>query len=311
MYTLQSILNWNPDLFNGINVNLLNILLDMSENIPPVNQDTLISNIILRCGLLQPVYGEPNLLQDQIKLWWESNYYNFFFMWRGMHLQYNPIENYDRYENSQHKLEYDHNSTDSGTDTEKNSGTDTEKNSGIDTEQNSGVDTEHNSGNDITQNTGTDTTSNSGSDTSIDSQSDTTSEQVSAFNANSYQPKKETTTQYGKQNTLKHGLQTDITYGGKSTLTHGLQKDYKHGLQKDYKYGLQKDLTYGMQKDFIHGKSNKYEGHDMDTYAAHAHGNIGVTTNQKMLTQELLLRQKNVYEFIADSFESNICITVY
>lgn len=263
MYTLQSILNWNPALFEGVDVTPFNALINPQENIPEIIQDTLISNIILRCGLLQPVYGEPQLLQAQIKLWWQSNLYNFFQIWRGMHLQYSPIENYDRYENSRRKLNYNDTSKDTGTDTEKNSG------------------------DDVTKNTGVDTTCDSGSDISTDSQSDTTEEQVSAYNVSNYQPKSETTTRYGKQNTYKHGKQTDIKYGGKSTLTHGMQRDY------------------------IHGKTNTYIGEDIDEYGAHLHGNIGVTTNQQMLQQELALRQKSVYEIIATHFEDNICITIY
>lgn len=263
MYTLQSILNWNTNLFNGVDVTPFNALIIENENIPPIEQDSLVSNILLRCGLLQPIYGEPNLLQSQIGLWWKSNIFNFYQIWRGMHLSYNPIENYDRYENTQRNLKYDHTSNDSGTDTQKNSG------------------------NDITKNTGTDTTKDSGSDTSTDSKQDITEEKISAFNENSYQPKSQNTVQYGKQNTFQHGKQTAITYGGTSTLTHGMETQY------------------------IHGKENKYIGDDKDIYASHMHGNIGVTTNQQMLTQELILRQKNVYEYIADNFEANICITVY
>lgn len=231
MYTLQSILNWNQDLFSGINVDIFNHLINTEEKIPSIVQDTLVSNIILRCGLLQPVYGEPNLLQSQIKLWWQSNYYNFFQMWRGMHLEYNPIENYNRFEDSKRKLDYD----------------------------------------DTTEDSGSDTSTNSGNDVSTDSQSDTTEEQVSAYNVSTYQPKTETTIRYGKQNTLQHGRKTTLQYG----------------------------------------KSNKYTGHDTDEYHAHTHGNIGVTTNQQMLQQELELRQKSVYDMIADNFESHICITVY
>lgn len=262
MYTLQSILNWNNNIFDGINVSDFNSLIT-DTSVPPLEEDTLVSNIILRCGLLQPVYGEPLLLQAQITLWWKSNYRNFYDIWRALHLNYSPIENYDRYESSVRKVGKEGTAKDSGTDTERSSG------------------------DDVTKNTGSDTTHSAGTDTSTDAKQDVTTNTVSAFNATDYQPKNETTIAYGKENTYKTDRDTTIDYGGISTVTHGMQRDFTHGKQSEF-------------------TENQNEG-----YETHIHGNIGVTTNQQMINQELLLRQKNAYEYFADNFEQNICITVY
>ena len=59
----------------------------------PIDGDLLKSYIIRRCGLLQPIYGEPNLFKMQIKMWYQSN------QWRMSHLvkmllaDYSPAEN--------------------------------------------------------------------------------------------------------------------------------------------------------------------------------------------------------------------------
>lgn len=43
----------------------------------------------------------------------------------------------------------------------------------------------------------------------------------------------------------------------------------------------------------------------------HTHGNIGVTSNQKMVNEELELRLMDVTKFIIDDFKNHFCILVY
>lgn len=47
------------------------------------------------------------------------------------------------------------------------------------------------------------------------------------------------------------------------------------------------------------------------THTNHTHGNIGVTTNQQMIREELELRQKDVDDYIINDFIKKFCITVY
>ena len=45
---------------------------------------------------------------------------------------------------------------------------------------------------------------------------------------------------------------------------------------------------------------------------SHTHGNIGVTTNQKMIAEEIELRAKNdITHFIVEDFKRNFCLLVY
>lgn len=46
------------------------------------------------------------------------------------------------------------------------------------------------------------------------------------------------------------------------------------------------------------------------TYSQHLHGNIGVTTNQQMIRDELDLRKFNIYTYIAEDFFDNLMIGV-
>ena len=75
--------------------------IDLFENCTtpePIDVDLLKSYIMRRCGLLQPVYGEPLLFKMQTKMWFDSN------QWRMEHLvkmllaEYEPHENVFEYE---------------------------------------------------------------------------------------------------------------------------------------------------------------------------------------------------------------------
>lgn len=47
------------------------------------------------------------------------------------------------------------------------------------------------------------------------------------------------------------------------------------------------------------------------THSGRAHGNIGVTTTQKMIEEERRVSGFNIYDYIADSFKKRFCILVY
>lgn len=47
------------------------------------------------------------------------------------------------------------------------------------------------------------------------------------------------------------------------------------------------------------------------TDTAHVHGNIGVTTNQQMINEELELRKKDIYNMICEEFKQEFCILLY
>lgn len=50
---------------------------------------------------------------------------------------------------------------------------------------------------------------------------------------------------------------------------------------------------------------------DEEKHGLHSHGNIGVTTNQEMITEELELRKFNIYKYIALEIENEFTIPVY
>ena len=105
MWTLQSLLDYcekrDIDIFEGCTAP------------EPINIDLLKSHIMLRCGLLQPIYGEPLIFKMQTKMWFDAN------QWRMDHLvkmlvaDYSPAENI--YEHDEWTEEHSGTDKDGGT----------------------------------------------------------------------------------------------------------------------------------------------------------------------------------------------------
>ena len=178
----------------------------------PLDITRVKSEIMKRCGLLRPVYGEPLVFRELCKLWFDNNQWNFEHIVKIINANYSPIENV---------YESDHYTT---------------------------------------KHTGTDKRALSGTDTVTDGSS--TEHQVSAFNSSGYQP------------SSKDSNSGDI------------------------------DTKYGKKDDFTHGH--------IETYDRLRHGNIGVTTNDALILEELSMLEKfNPYDWIAAKFERENFLQIY
>ena len=194
----------------------------------PLDIDLVKDNIIKRCGLLRPVYAEPEVFQALTKMWFDSNQWNFDHLVKIINANYSPIENV---------YESDHYST-------KHTGTDKRAFGGSDSDQLSGTDT-------VTDGSATEHT-------------------VAGYNSSSYSPS---------------------------------SKDSNSG-DIDTKYGKKDTFTYGKTDDFTHGH--------IETYDRLRHGNIGVTTNDQLINEELELLEKfNHYDWIAAKFERENFLQLY
>lgn len=140
------------------------------------------------------------------------------------------------------------------------------------------------------QNSGTDQrkiTSNGTDNRDIqESGEDVKTREVSAFNSSNYEPDNKETVKYGKK------TEDDLTH---EKVTDDIQV-----------YGKITDdsTTYGRQiREDTNGTSK---------YVEHTHGNIGVTTNQQMIQEELeLLESFDIYDWIAAKMEKELFLQVY
>lgn len=263
----------------------------------PLNLDTALSAIMVRCGLLTPVYNDPETFRNATAVWFERKQWTFEHLIAVIQSEYSPIENV--FEDRKERTTYNSHDTHtggykdagSGKDTVKDSGKDTEALSGKDTEALSGTDTEAHSGTDQRdiQNSGTDTTTNT----------------ISAFNTATYQPDNKTDFLNGKK------VDDDLTHGESIGTTYGKQSDMTYGKQTDTSYGKQTDTTYGKAVTRSYENDKMTKG-GYDEISMNRHGNIGVTSAQDLINQELeLLRHFDIYGYIAECFEADNMIFVY
>lgn len=222
----------------------------------PFDINIVIDNIMRRCGLLTPIYNEPDVFKNLTKMWFDSNQWNFDHLAKVYNADYSPIENV---------YESDHW-------TEENSGTDKRALAGTDEERSSGADT-------FTHGM---TNTESGDDSVQHGLS--TEHQVSAYNSGGYQASSK-----------------DVN-SGTDTTTYG--KTVKSSGDDVTAYGKIDSMTYGKTDDFTHG-------HNI-TYDRLRHGNIGVTTNNALIGEELSMLEKfNPYDWIAAKFERENFLQIY
>lgn len=83
---LNNIIQYNPDWF------------ELAVLPSGIDKQTLKETIIFRCGLLTPVYGEPDLFQKFVGHWFAKQYNNIERLISLYAAQYDPLRNYDRTE---------------------------------------------------------------------------------------------------------------------------------------------------------------------------------------------------------------------
>lgn len=84
--TLNDIARLEPALFNDFRVPV------------GLKREDVVNTIMVRCGLLRPLYPEPETFKALINIWFVQKAYTFDKLVETMSLEYNPLENYDRME---------------------------------------------------------------------------------------------------------------------------------------------------------------------------------------------------------------------
>lgn len=181
----------------------------------PLNIDMVKNAIMIRCGLLTPVYQDPETFTDVTTVWFARMQWTFEHILNIVQSEYSPIENV--FEERTEETAYGHTNTKTGGYKDKEGGKDTVALSGSDTTELSGTDER-----DIS-NSGTDTTTNT----------------ISAYNASTYQPDNESATSHG------HTVDDDITYGKSEETTYGKSEDKTYGHNIERVYNSEKDTQGG------------------------------------------------------------------
>lgn len=234
----------------------------------PIDAGRVRAAIMMRCGLLEPIYSEPDVFRQMLAQWFDNRTWNFEHLIKIIQAEYSPIENTDKY--SDHRITRD--------------GSDTTTHSGSDIINTQGSENAEAGGSDSVRSGGTDT------ETRTPNLTSTRVDEISAENASGYQADaRHTDEDTGSETTaMQHGKTETTTYGKTNDITRAETQTTQHG----------------------HVETKSYDGGE--SYTEHTHGNIGVTTNQQMITEELeLIRRFNIYDWIAERVEADLFVMVY
>ena len=238
----------------------------------PLDAEKCKSAILMRCGLLEPVYNDPRVFREMIYTWFHIRDWNFKHLIAIIQAEYSPIENTDRY--SEHTV------TNSGSDSRKYGGSDETKRIASDTVNGSSEESTSR------------TESGRDSRTRTPNLQSLTIDEISAENANDYQPD-------SQHRTSDSGSET--TAG----TSDGEESERRNGSRAE-------TGSHSSTETNSYGKTETGSRNGKETYTEHTHGNIGVTSNVQLINEETeLLRRFNVYDWIAERVEETFFIMVY
>ena len=290
-----------------------NTVFDLMEIPEELDKDTLVQNLLAETAELEVLYPNPVVFKNLVAIWSNKQIDIWKKLYATTQYEYNPIENYNRYETG----------TDSGTGRTTHSGTDTTTGStthgGTDTTTGStthgGTDRRTEAithGGSETENTTT-SIEQGGQDTVTGT--DTKGHWIAGFNSSASgnddglvkqtrdQDDGSTETEYGK---TEDGTGTKTTTFGK---TENVTETNQHGETITTQGGITHGETIATQSGITHGEqiATTNDGE----HELHAHGNIGVTTTQEMIEQERQIDRFNLYDIIIEDFKMRFCILIY
>lgn len=278
-----------------------------------LDKNTLVDNLLAETAELEVLYSNPIVFKNLLGVWSHKQLDIWNRLYETTQYEYNPIENYNRYETGSDDSSGSttHSGTDTSADTTTHGGTDgrteaithggtdtlTETKSEGGSQTDNGTTQITNGGSDVV--TGSDTKGHwiAGYDSAPSGQDDGLVKQTRD------QDDATTTTQYGK------------TESGTNNRTIGFGKTESNTDQTAYgkTENTTESKTYGhtetRQGSVVHGEeirtANKGE------HESHAHGNIGVTTTQKLIREQRDIERFNLYDIIIEDFKMRFCILIY
>lgn len=238
-----------------------NTLFDLMQIPEALDKDTLVQNLLAQTAELEILYPNPVVLKNLIGVWSDKNIDVWNRLYATTQYEYNPIENYNRYEEG----------SQDGSGTTTHSGTDTTTDATMLGGSNGRTENITDGGRDSV--TGTDKKGHwiAGYDSSASGENDGLVKQTR--DEDDYT----NTTTYGKTESVAETRTFGQTINRTEGVTHGEQIEVSN------------------------------EG----SHELHAHGNIGVTTTQKLVREQREVDRFNLYDIIIDEFKMRFCILVY
>ena len=314
-----------------------NTVFDLMVIPQALDKNTLVDNLLAQTAELEVLYPNPVVFKNLVGVWSHKQIDIWERLYQTTQYEYNPIENYNRYETG--SQDGSGRTTRSGTDTAEDTtvfsgsdgrseaimhgGSDTntrqmaEGGSDTETRQMAEGGTEGESttlgimlgGSDVV--TGEDTKGHwvAGFDSTASGQDDGLVKQTRD------QDNSSTTTAYGKTENDSGSKTTTFgkTESESNTTAYGKTESESDTTAYGKTESVTESRTYGQN---IEKTGNNTHEENIDTenagsHTLHAHGNIGVTTTQKLIREQREIDRFNLYDIIIEEFTRRFCILVY
>lgn len=296
-----------------------------------IDKELFINTLLMSKGEFGVVYPDPTFLRNMIGVWGQKWNRTFTRWLEGTQAKWNPIENYDRYEDMKgyrygthsDKTTANYNNDRTANLEEKRTADLTDKRTANLKEDMSSNVTDTRTA-DLTDkrtlNTDDKTVYNS---KTTDKQivDATTDHDVYAFDSNSASPQSKDTTDIGTvdhehsgDDTIKHSGTDTLDQTGTDTMEHtGSDSRSTTGTDTHDTTGTDTNTTTGTDKYNISGTLSDRNGHDSDTMRNinHIHGNIGVTQASEMLQSYYDISMWNLFDQMSDVFAKELLICIY
>ena len=280
-----------------------------------IDADLFKNALLMKGGEFEVLYPDPDFLKYSIKIW-SSKWFRTFSEWlRGTEQRWNPIYNYDRFEESrnENRKEFDSKTTADYSDQRKVDLDDTRT---ADLTEKRTADLEDENVKYLTDKRTADLNEKTvfdNADTTTQTDQMTTEHQVAAYDSSSYSPSSKDIVNNGQSKIDHTGDVTNATTGtdinehsGTDTMKHTGTDTTEHTGTDIMKHtGTDNTARKGTLSD----NTGNEQTHDI--HEAHLYGNIGVTTSAAMLKEFYDVSSWSLYDHMSDVFISELLIPVY
>lgn len=296
-----------------------------------IDKQLFINELLLSCGEFGVIYTDPGFLKFAVAHWANKWNHTFAEWLKGITAEYNPIYNYDRYEEStdtdsktsryKTEAEYDANRTGSENSSGSSSNTETINKTGTDYRTTNLTDLNTQNLSDARNTTYDSTVNISGTDTSTQLIDGEVEHTVSAYDSSVYQPASKDVTNIGSSQISKTGQTiTDddtaetIYHTGTDETTHTGTDNHdtsesgtvsNSGSDSNQSSSSDRLHTEGTLSDVTGSESNEH------THELHNYGNIGVTTAPAMLKEFYNISSWNLIDHMVELFKVEFLILTY
>lgn len=270
-------------------------------NLPDsLDKNTAITEILMTCGLLEIAYPDGDVMKQIINIWSFARKPDWQRMIDALYAEYNPVHNYDRTEDSSGD------GISTGQKGIQSAGQFAETEHIDDINERTEDITETRTDDLIDTRTPNITNTRTDNLTETKNGGETTTHQNTAYNAGLTDTSRDILVRNGDTIT-NTGTQTNTEQGQEATTHTGTQENKTGGKITD-----DRDIDRNKNGSNSNTETINEMGSQSTTGHLYARGNIGVTSTQNLIKQEIEIRYKfNIYEIIAREFKEKFCNLTY